>query len=81
MFDKKEPKEVTLYIGQNTLIGGYIIFYLGKLYASTCVFCFRLNVYSCTQMYVPINGIFYRGPIKIKIIQTTDESVTLGWEG
>lgn len=77
MFDK-EPKQVTLGIAQDIQIDGWCIAYLGKRDAGTCVFTCPARK---NQIYVPIDGVFYSGGTKIKIVKVTDQDVTLGWEG
>jgi hypothetical protein len=78
MFDKK-PKQVTLCIGQSTEIGGYYIYFMGKLH-DTLVF--NCPDWSTQQLYIPLDGIyFYSGNTKIEIIKATDNDVTLGWVG
>jgi hypothetical protein len=77
MFDKK-PKQVTLHIGQTTTLGGYLFKYYGK---SPCND--KVNVFSSdgwnTPTYVPDGCTFYTGGQKVKILESTSDSVTLGW--
>lgn len=78
MFDKS-LKQLTLGIGQHETICGYIIGFMGKINTSTCVF--NCPGWSTQQIYVPIDGVFYSGNTKVKILKITDQDVTLGWEG
>jgi len=79
MFGKKEPKQVTLHVGQTTYLGGYSFKYFGKSPCNDKVNVFSTNGWDESPLYVPDGGTFYTGSEKVKILEATYDSVTLGW--